>query len=224
MKAPKDKGSSIPLLKADTYQAVCYTVVDLGTHEETFKGKDIDRRLILITFEIPTERIEIKNEDGTTEDKPRVISWRNTFSMNEKSNLRKMMESWRGKPFSETQAYDFEFKSLLGVNALIQVAHKTSQSSGKEYAYIQSVTKPLKNMETLESENEHLFFEFDKPFLDQDGFHFPDNMPEWIMDTIKESREYEDLSHLSESLDPDENGDPVDQDGDVVENPDDLPF
>jgi len=74
MKAPKTDGKSFPITKAGSYLAVCYAVVDLGTHEDTYKGEDRDRRLCLITFEIPGERIEIEKEDGTKEDKPRAVS------------------------------------------------------------------------------------------------------------------------------------------------------
>ena len=67
MKAPKSGGKNFPITKAGSYLAVCYAVCDLGTHEESFKGKERDRRLCLITFEIPGERIEIEKEDGTKE-------------------------------------------------------------------------------------------------------------------------------------------------------------
>ena len=198
MKAPKSSGKNFPITKAGSYLAVCYTIVDLGTHEDTYQGVDKDRRLCLITFEIPGERIEIEKDDGTVEDKPRAISIKDTFSMHEKSNLRKKMESWRGKPFTETQAYDFDFKTLLGVNALIQVAHQESKD-GKVYAFIQSVTKPLAEMDKIKSENKHLFFEFGPPYLTAAGFDFPENMPEWVMTKIKESREYQDLSEMGGS-------------------------
>ena len=206
MKAPKDHSKSFPILRADTYQAVCYTVVDLGTHESEYNGEKYDRRLILITFEIPEERIEIESDNGV-ENLPRVISWKGTFSMSSKSNLRPMMESWRNKPFTDIEAYDFDFKQLLGVNALIQVAHKEGNNN-KIYAYIQSVNKPLKNMEKLKSENPHIFFEFAPPYLDGQGFHFPEAMPDWIISQIKESREYKDLSDMSyKSEEPQEESD-----------------
>ena len=93
MKAPKTDGKSFPITKAGSYLAVCYAVVDLGTHEDTYKGEDRDRRLCLITFEIPGERIEIEKEDGTKEDKPRAISIKETFRMYEKINVRRKIES-----------------------------------------------------------------------------------------------------------------------------------
>jgi hypothetical protein len=210
MKAPKSKGGKdFPITKAGSYLAVCYTVVDLGTHEDTFQGTERDRRLLLITFEIPGERIEIEQEDGTKIDKPRAISIKDTFSMHEKSNLRKKMESWRGAPFTELQAIDFDFKLLLGVNALIQVAHQTTKDGKKTYAFIQSITKPLMEMDKIKSENEHLYFEFGPPYVTPQGFMFPENMPEWIVNKIKESREYKDLSdmqhaELEEPVNPEE--------------------
>ncbi len=196
MKAPKTGGKSFPITKAGSYLAVCYAVCDLGTHKQTYQGKERDRRLCLITFEIPGERIEIEKEDGTKEDKPRAISIQDTFSMHQDSNLRKKMESWRGQPFSETQAFDFDFKSLLGVNALIQVAHQVSKTNNRKYAFIQSANTPLAEMEKINSDNQHLFFEFAPPYVTPEGFSFPENMPDWVVDKIKESREYQDLSDM----------------------------
>ena len=226
MKAPKTGGKSFPITKAGSYLVVCYTVVDLGTHEDVYKGVEQDRRLCLVTFEIPGERIEIEKEDGTKEDKPRVISFQETFSMHEKSNLRKKMESWRGKPFSETEAFDFDFKSLLGVNALIQVAHKESKTNNRKYAFIQSVNTPLAEMEKNKSENEHLFFEFAPPYVTPEGFSFPENMPDWIIDKIKESREYQDLSDMQNNgiTEPEEQSTRDAQDETMKEETADIPF
>ena len=226
MKAPKVGGKSFPITKAGSYLAVCYAVIDLGTHEDTFQGVERDRRLCSITFEIPGERIEIEKEDGTKEDKPRAISIKDTFSMHEKSNLRKKMESWRGKPFSESQAFDFDFKSLLGVNALIQVAHQESKANNNLYAFIQSITKPLMEMDKIKSENNHLFFEFAPPYVTPEGFSFPENMPDWIITKIKESREYQDLSDMQNSgiTEPDEQSTRDAQSKTMKEETEDLPF
>ncbi len=225
MKAPKTDGKSFPITKAGSYLAVCYAVVDLGTHEDTYKGEDRDRRLCLITFEIPGERIEIEKEDGTKEDKPRAISIKETFSMYEKSNLRQKIESWRGKPFTDLEATDFEFKNLLGVNALIQVAHKEFKANNNKYAFIQSITRPLIEMEKIKSENEHLFFEFALPCVTPEGFEFPENMPDWIIKKIKESREYQDLSDMmdNESANPEEQSTREAQ-TETMKEEDDLPF
>ena len=175
-------GEKRELIPAKSYQAVCYALIDLGTHETPFG----ESHKIYMTFEIPGLRIEYER-DGEKLEGPKVIGKEFTWSMHEKSNLRKAMESWRGKPFTELQAKDFDFTKLLGVNCTIQIMHGTSKK-GNEYAYINAILPLMDGMEEKKAENPHLFFTFRKPFVDETGFHWPENLPEWIQNKIKESK------------------------------------
>ena len=88
----KTKSDPVP---AGTHHAVCYGVIAVGTQPSE---KFTPRQKIIVCFEIPAERIIIKDQDL-----PRGISKRYTLSLNEKSNLRKDLQSWRGKPFTPTE-------------------------------------------------------------------------------------------------------------------------
>ena len=72
---------------AGTHHAVCYGVVAVGTQPSQ---QYTPRPKVVVAFEIPGERIEIKGKDL-----PRGISKRYTLSLNEKASLRKDLQSWR---------------------------------------------------------------------------------------------------------------------------------
>ena len=235
LKAPVKETYERELTPEGSYQGVCYAVYDIGTRVSDYKGKERDQHEIVIIFELPSLRIEY-DKDGEKLEGPRVISLRNTFSMSEKANLRKHMETWRGKSFTDLEAADFDFEKLVGANAIIQVMHKT-KNNGDVSAIIGSITTPLKEMEPKKPENPKSFFSFYAPHVDDQGVHFPENMPEWVQNEIKESFEYKAIIHAREDLEkpttggltePPEPGGVVDQkmtDVDELGEPDDeLPF
>ena len=112
------KGSSTPRepIAAGAYAARCYSIIDLGTREETIQGNTKVLRKIRITFELPTERRVFNEEKG---EQPCVISKEFSLTLNEKSNLRLFLRSWRGKDFTEEEAKDFDVAKLIGAPCLL---------------------------------------------------------------------------------------------------------
>ena len=70
------------------YDAVCFEVVDLGTHIQEYQGKKTKARKCIIGFEVPSEMMELEHEDKSKYEMPRVISRQLTISLSEKSNMR----------------------------------------------------------------------------------------------------------------------------------------
>jgi len=196
LKAPVPDTIVRELIPEDSYHVICYAVYDLGTHKADWQGSEYLRHEIVLIFEVPDQRIEYK-KDGEDLEGPKAISKRYTFSMGEKANLRKDMETWRGKAFNNLEAADFDFEKLVGANAIIQVMHK-EKKNGDKYAYIGSITKLLKGTDLRHPENKKSFFSFYSPYVDEDGFHFPDNMPDWVQGVIKESDEYDIIANFNE--------------------------
>ncbi len=139
-KAPKSDYEKHP---TGMIAARCYRVVDLGTHynERWMKNS----HYIRVDFE--TAR---KMKDG----RPFSIGQRFTFSMHENAGLRKALESWRGRRFTEEQANDFDFEKLLGVTALLSVAH----SDDGKYANIMSINPLPAEMPAPAQVNEQFIF------------------------------------------------------------------
>jgi hypothetical protein len=174
----KDSGSSdFPPTPAGLHPAVCYQLVDCGTHEEVFQGQQHDRHVLYIVFELPTLTIEI---DGIT--KPRAISQKYTKSMHIKSNLRKDLESWRGKPFREDEARaGFELKTILGANCQLNIIHNVS--GDKTYANISTIVPLGAGMTKHDPFNELVCYDI------SDGASIPETVPTWLKDKIMGSLE-----------------------------------
>jgi hypothetical protein len=114
------------------FVAQCVDAINLGESVETFPGKP--EKLVpkcALVF-----RTGEKNLDtGELID----IAQEFTVSMGEKANLRKALESWRGKPYTEQQIEEgVPIHKLAGNWALITVAQKRSRSD-RLYAFVQSV-------------------------------------------------------------------------------------
>ena len=113
------------LLQAGMHHAICYSVIHLGTQRETYKGETSDVDEVKLTFEFPNIRGKFER-DGVEVDLPRVKSTFGTrISLHEKSNLGKMLTSWRGKQFTPAERKTFNILSMAGQNCEIQIIHET---------------------------------------------------------------------------------------------------
>jgi hypothetical protein len=196
------------LIPAGNYAARCYSMIHIGTVEEMIQG-DIKRlNKVRITWELPTELRVFKEEKG---EQPMVISQEFTLSMNEKANLRKFLESWRGKGFTEEQAKNFDITVLLGVPCMLSVIHKVTKK-GNEYETIASVAAMPKGYECPDQVNANFEFNYEDKFDSRVLESFPD----FIKDKMKSSEEFKRLL-MPENTDIKET--PQDD-----EEKDDLPF
>ena len=164
-----------------TYAARCFSMIHIGTIPQEFMGEQKELNKVRIYWELPTEKKVFKESE---DEKPLIISKEFTLSMNEKANLRKFLESWRGKGFTEAEAEQFDITVLLGKPCLISIIHKTTKQ-GKKYADISSVSVLPKGMECPEQINPSYEFNYE-PF-DEDKFN---KLPDWLRDKMKTSQEY----------------------------------
>ena len=86
-------------------------------------------------------QIDEDRDDG----KPFHVQKRYTLSLHEKAGLRKDLESWRGKPFSDTELQGFDVENLLGVAAMLNIVHAVVQ--GSTFANIASIMRLAKGMQ-----------------------------------------------------------------------------
>lgn len=136
----KNEGGTFTPAPEGQFQAVCVDVVDMGILESTWEGKVRKVHKIRIVFQL-----DELGEDG----KPFMVSQFLTLSLGEKANLRKFLESWRGKKFSADELRDgFDVEKLIGAGALIQVVH--AEKGEKVYANIQSIMKAPKGAAPLQ--------------------------------------------------------------------------
>lgn len=177
-------------IDSGTYVARCFSMVHIGTIEQEFQGESKDVNKVRITWELPTETKVFKEGE---EPKILTIGKEFTLSLHEKSNLRKFLESWRGRGFTEEEAKKFDITKLLGVPCMLSVIHKTSKQ-GKLYAEISSISTLPKSLTCPEQVNDN--FEFSLENFDQKKF---DSLPDWLKDKIKTSKEYRELTDPAHS-------------------------
>lgn len=162
---------------AGTHIARCYGCVSLGTqHSEQFA----DAFKVLLLFEMPFERI--KMEDG--KEMAMTISKEYTLSLGKKSNLRKHLDSWRGRSFTEEELKGFEVSKVVGAPCQITVVHSTS-GSGNTYAKIESITGLAKGMSCPDQEHGSIKYE-----IEENKNSAFDVLPEWIRKKIEACEEW----------------------------------
>lgn len=178
-----NEGESKPRLlpPAGTHVARCYSIIDLGTQTIEYMGEEKDLHQVRVTWELPEEKAVFKEENG---EQPFVLSKDYTLSLYEKANLRRDLESWRGRQFSEAELAGFDISKLIGVPCLLSVVHKTTQK-GKTFANISSVSALAKGMACPKQVNPNV--EYSITDGSNDVFR---SFPDWLKKKIEEAHEW----------------------------------
>lgn len=176
LKAMGSGKTKFPRLEEGTYMGRLASIVDLGiqpqTDWQTGEPSDSKPRL-LITWELPTETIELEQEDGSTASKPRWISKEYTSSNFDQSNLMKLIHALHP---GELDSLD----RLLDKQCMINVGSTVNGN-----AKIVSVVPAPRGMAVDELENPAVAFDFDHP--DQELF---EKQPVWIQEKIRGADNY----------------------------------
>lgn len=144
------KSSDFPKVSEGVHIARCVRLIDLGTQLNERYGKYQPK--VILGFEIPEETIEIEGVK-----KPLMISKEYTNNLGDKANLRKDLEAWRSKPFSDEEARGFDLTKLVGKTCMLTVIHK--ESNGNTYANISSIAPLHKSLTAPDQFNESLIYD-----------------------------------------------------------------
>lgn len=123
-------------------QAVCSMVCDIGTHEGEYQGRPNQRHQVVVIWELDEKKTE-----GDYAGMPFQMSKFYTLSLGEKANLRKDLESWRGKPFTAEELQGFDLEALVGANCFLNIV----ENEGKQK--IAAITPLPKNMPRIKHVN-----------------------------------------------------------------------
>lgn len=159
-------------LPAGTYPAWCYSVVDIGYQRNSYQGTESTKEQIIVSFEFPTCQIEI---DG--EKKPMIMSTFYTLSLSSKANLRKDLESWRGRAFTSEELKGFDVKNIIGKPCTVSVYHN---EDGK--ARIKGVSSAMNGVTIPAMYNAPLWFSIDEHGIPSQQYKA---VPEWMKDFIE---------------------------------------
>ena len=115
-----------------SHLARLYRIIDLGTQKSEYMGKVNMLRKVKFFWELHCD--DLKTDEG----KPLIQTRNYTLSLGEKASLRKDLESWRGKSFTDDELRGFDLTNLLDKWCMITVQHR--ESNGKTYADAVAVT------------------------------------------------------------------------------------
>lgn len=160
-----------------TYAARCFKLIDLGTQTDNYEGKETIHRKVIISWEL-----ESLMKDG----RPFAQSSFYTASLGKKANLRRDLESWRGKEFTEEEAKGFNLKVLLGAPCMLSVIHNAAGKSR-----VKGVLKVPKGMVVPPAVNPVLYFNLDE--FNEEVFN---GLPDFFKKQIVRSPEYQKLGAI----------------------------
>lgn len=163
---------------AGTHVARCIKLVDLGTQHDEYQGKPLVRSRILVFWELCHEKTEI---DG--EMRPFIVTKFYTNSLAEKANLRKDLEQWRGRAFSEEELKRFDLQTILGVACMLSVVH-----NDKGKAQVGSIMKMPRGQDAPPPYNSPVAF-----WLDEFKQEIFESLSDNLQALIKKSPEYQEI-------------------------------
>jgi len=127
---------------AGSHLARCYRIIDLGSQKTEYMGETKVQRKIMLGWELFGEDdtgMPLVTEDG----KPMAIFKNYTLSWSENATLRKDLQSWRNKPWTDAEARRFDLKTILNGYCMLNVIHR--EVNGKTYANVATVS-PVPSM------------------------------------------------------------------------------
>lgn len=184
MKMPEPSSGSFEKCPPGNHLAICYEVLDLGTQELTYQGETRHRHQIWIGWETPEELME----DG----RPFVIGRRYALSSHENSTLRRDLESWRGRAFTDAEFGPngtFTIESIIGKACFLNVVH--NDVGDKTYANVEAVAPLPKSVKPPKQYNTSVYFSLDPREFDADVFA---SLSERMQETVARSPEFKALN------------------------------
>lgn len=135
----ENKGGDFERCQPGMHLARCYRIIDLGTQKSEYMGQVKYLHKVMLGWEIhgvDDNGQPIRMKDG----RPFAIFKNYTLSWADKATLRKDLQSWRGRPFTEAEMQKFDLKNVLGAWCMLNVIERPGKSDGKMYTNIDGVT------------------------------------------------------------------------------------
>jgi hypothetical protein len=203
MPIAKNSGGDFTPLPAGSHVARCFAVISLGTQQSPMFPSSFK---VMLMFEVPGETINIENKPI-----PMTIQKEYTLSLSEKSNLRRDLQSWRGREFTAKELEGFAVETVVGVPCMLSVIHKANAQK-KTYANISSISGLPKGVQCPAQVHKSVKYE-----IEHGGDEVYNSLPEWIRKKIAMCGEWSQPSHVQQKeqstapepeTDDEESGDP----------------
>ena len=190
----ENAGIARPMVPQGSQIARCVGIMDLGTVMSDWQGKSKPRKRVSLMFEFPKHKATFREEDGA---QPLVKTITYTRSFNEKGNLRKDLEAWRGAAFTQKELLGWDLDNVLGQPCQITITHKTTPD-GNVKDRITGISMMHEDLKCPAQENESFVYE-----IAQHPKNW-DRLPPWAKDEVKASDEYKALVGQDSSVNTDE--------------------
>ena len=141
------------LVEGGSYPGRCIRVVNMGTHENIYKGEvKPDVLKVMLSFEI---------NEPMESGKPFCFNRKYTASISENAHLGKHLKKWRGKAFTQDELDDFDLNSIIGIPCMVELITKVGKD-GKTRNEIVDISRIPKGLEANAQVNESFLFEIDE--------------------------------------------------------------
>jgi hypothetical protein len=187
-------GSNFIQVPPGMHLAMCYRIIDLGTQQTEYLGQIKHQPKVMFQFEVHGED-DAGGTLMTSTGDPLSVSKNYTLSLSEKSNLRKDLQTWRGKEFTEEELKAFDLKNVLGQWCMLSITHR--EYNGKTYCNIENVNpvpSAIRKAGLPEGHNDAKIFSIRD--ADMDLF---EKFSDYIKDKIKASPEWENWKDAPQS-------------------------
>lgn len=128
---------------AGNHPARLVLIHDLGTHDGDYQGKAKEDRKLFLAWELSAELKPNGSPFVIGREYTVLVEKDGSFLYAAQSNIRKMMETWRGEKYGPGEPVDL--MKLLGRACLVGVSHTTS--GDKTYANLASISGLPKGMQ-----------------------------------------------------------------------------
>jgi len=186
-----------------SHLARLYRIIDLGTQTSEYMGQTKMLRKVKFFWELHGD--DLKTDDG----KPLIQTRNYTLSLGDKASLRKDLESWRGKSFTDDELRGFDISKLLDKWCMVTVQHRTA-NNGNVYADAVAITPVpaiVQKAGVPQGVNPCVIFDLQR--FDQEVF---DSLSQGLKDQIMQSAEMRNKKDVNKML----------QEAAIVD--DDVPF
>lgn len=137
--APSESDGKYLPHPAGQHVVTCVDVIDLGEELSDYAGQLKIQAKVALLF--------ASGKQNPETGEPFVVAAELTNSMFEKANLRKLLESWRGQPYTDQQAEKgVPLHKLVGQSGIASIAHKTSKA-GRTYAKLMGLIPLMEGMQ-----------------------------------------------------------------------------
>jgi hypothetical protein len=180
MNLPISGGREFERVPGGMHPAICNLLVDAGMQPGSSRYPQPKHRIYL-RFETPDHRITYKH-NGQDIEGPLTIGIWYVASMNAKSILRKHLEGWMCRRFTDKEAAAFDVESVLGKPCTLMVTE--TEQGGKTFSNIAAIGSAPKGV-VLKPENPLLFYGPDSPRSDYE------KLPDWMRKRIDSQAQVE---------------------------------